>query len=186
MFYRVLVINFNMQFFIWIVCCYLFVKKLINVINIIIGIVVFGIVVGLVVFIFVFFVFNGFEDLIVMMYSNFNLDVKVIFVQGKIFMADMVMLEELLVLEGVVVVIMFLEEVVFFEYKDNQDFGIFKGVAFNYEKVVGIDIIVWEGVYWLKDGEKDFVIFGLGMWDKFNVNVGDFFIELGVYMFWRS
>lgn len=66
-----------MNLLLWIVCRYFFVKKFINVINIIIGIVVFGLLVGSVVLILVLFVFNGFEDLLVGMYSNFDLDIKV-------------------------------------------------------------------------------------------------------------
>lgn len=175
-----------MQFSIRIARRYLLAKKSTNAINIITGIAVLGIAVGSAALILVLSVFNGFEDLIATMYSNFNPDVKVTPAQGKTFTADTVILEELLALEEVAAVTTSLEEVAFFEYKDNQDFGTLKGVAPNYEKVVGIDTTVREGVYRLKDGEKDFAILGLGMRDKLNVNVGDPFTELGVYMPRRS
>lgn len=171
-----------MQFAIRIARRYLLAKKSTNAINIITGIAVFGIAVGSAALILVLSVFNGFEDLIATMYSNFNPDVKVTPAKGKSFAADSVMLEELLALEEVAAVTTSLEEVAFFEYKDNQDFGTLKGLAPGYEEVVGIDTTVREGKYQLLDGQKELAILGLGMRDKLNVNIGDPFTELGVYM----
>ncbi|NRA48595.1 MAG: ABC transporter permease [Phaeodactylibacter sp.] len=175
-----------MQFSIRIARRYLLAKKSTNAINIITGIAVFGIAVGSAALILVLSVFNGFEDLIATMYSNFNPDVKVIPAQGKTFNADAEILDKLRALDEIAAVTTSLEEVAFFEYKDNQDFGTLKGVAPGYEQVVGIDTTVWEGKYQLKDGEKDLAILGLGMRDKLNVSIGDPFTELGVYMPRRS
>lgn len=175
-----------MQFSIRIARRYLLAKKSTNAINIITGIAVFGIAVGSAALILVLSVFNGFEDLISTMYSNFNPDVKITPAQGKTFTADTVMLEELLALDEVAAVTTSLEEVAFFEYKDNQDFGTLKGIAPDYQEVVGIDTTVREGEYRLQNGQKDLAILGLGMRDKLNVNIGDPFTELGVYMPRRS
>ncbi len=160
---------------------YLLAKKSTNAINIITGIAVFGIAVGSAALILVLSVFNGFEDLIATMYSNFNPDVKVTPAQGKTFPADSATLSELMALEEVAAVGTSLEEVAFFEYKDNQDFGTLKGVSANYAQVVGIDTTVREGEYRLQQGDKDLAVLGLGMRDKLNVNVGDPFTELAVY-----
>ncbi|MCB0599167.1 MAG: ABC transporter permease, partial [Phaeodactylibacter sp.] len=73
---------------------YLFAKKSTNAINIITGIAVFGIAVGSAALVLVLSVFNGFEDLITTMYSNFNPDIKVIPARGKTFVADTVTLEK--------------------------------------------------------------------------------------------
>ncbi|MCB9039354.1 MAG: ABC transporter permease [Lewinellaceae bacterium] len=161
---------------------YLFAKKSTNAINIITGIAVFGIAVGSAALVLVLSVFNGFEDLITTMYSNFNPDIKVIPARGKTFVADTVTLEKLLALEGVAQVSRTLEEVAFFEYKDNQDFGTLKGVDENFSKVVGIDTTVREGAYSFEDNGRQLAILGLGMRNKLAANVGDRFTEMGVYM----
>ncbi|MCO6477590.1 MAG: ABC transporter permease [Phaeodactylibacter sp.] len=161
---------------------YLFAKKSTNAINIITGIAVFGIAVGSAALVLVLSVFNGFEDLITGMYSNFNPDIKVTPARGKTFEADTMLLEKLLALEGVQQVSRTLEEVAFFEYKDNQDFGTLKGVDEHFKEVVGIDTTVKEGEYNFEENGRQLAILGLGMRNKLAANVGDRFSELAVYM----
>ena len=74
---------------------YLFAKKSTNVINIITGIAVFGISVGTAALILVLSVFNGFEDLITSMYSNFNPDLKITIQKGKFFESSDSLLAEI-------------------------------------------------------------------------------------------
>ncbi|MBK7336331.1 MAG: ABC transporter permease [Saprospirales bacterium] len=64
---------------------YLFAKKSTNAINLITGISVLGISIGTAALILVLSVFNGFEDLIQSLFSNFNPDVKITAVRGKPF-----------------------------------------------------------------------------------------------------
>jgi len=161
---------------------YLFAKKSTNAINIITGIAVLGISVGSAALILVLSVFNGFEDLIASMYSNFNPDVKVLPAKGKSFKADSALLEKLLEVPEVEAVSQTLEEVAFFEYEDNQDFGRLKGVDGHFKDVVGIDSTLQEGVYRLQAGRKNLAILGRGMRNKLAVNIGDEFTELAVYM----
>jgi lipoprotein-releasing system permease protein len=161
---------------------YMLAKKSTNAINLITGIAVLGIAVGSAALILVLSVFNGFEDLIASMYSNFNPDVKVTPAQGKTFEADSVMLQELLAMEEVAAVSRTLEEVAFFEYKNNQDFGRLKGVDQYFKDVVGIDSTVREGVYQFEDRGRNLALLGRGMRNKLAVNVGDEFTELAVYM----
>ncbi len=161
---------------------YLFAKKSTNAINIITGIAVFGIAVGSAALVLVLSVFNGFEDLITTMYSNFNPDIKVTPARGKTFEADTIMLEKLLALDGVQQVSRTLEEVAFFEYKDNQDFGVLKGVDEHFREVVGIDTTVREGTYAFEENGRELAILGLGMRNKLATNVGDRFTTMGVYM----
>jgi lipoprotein-releasing system permease protein len=161
---------------------YLFAKKSTNAINIITGIAVFGIAVGSAALVLVLSVFNGFEDLITGMYSNFNPDVKVVPAKGKTFEADSIMLAELEMIEGVAAVAGSLEEVAFFEYKDNQDFGTLKGVDKNFANVVGIDSTVREGQYLFNDNGRELAVLGLGMRNKLSTNVGDRFTGMAVYM----
>jgi lipoprotein-releasing system permease protein len=161
---------------------YLFAKKSTNAINIITGIAVFGIAVGTAALVLVLSVFNGFEDLITGMYSKFNPDVKIIPAKGKTFETDSTLLLQLRSVDGVRFVSQTLEEVAFFEYRDNQDFGILKGVDEYFNKVTGIDSTVREGAYGFVEASRDMAVLGLGMRNKLAVNVDDLFSPMGIYM----
>ena len=161
---------------------YLFAKKSTNAINIISSISVFGIAVGTAALILVLSVFNGFEELITGLFSNFNPDVKIIPAKGKTFKKDTLVLRKLEALEGVAYVSGTLEETALFEYRNSQDFGIVKGVDDNYEQVTGIDSMMVEGAMRFKDGERFLAVLGLGMRNKLSVNIDDFMATLNVYM----
>jgi len=160
----------------------MFAKKSTNAINIITGISVTGIAIGTAALVLVLSVFNGFEDLIIGLFSNFNPDVKVTAVVGKTFAPDPKKLAEIRALPGVDIVSETLEEVAFFEYRESQDFGILKGVDSLYHKVTGIDSTIFEGRYRLKDGGRSMAVLGGGMRNKLQVDVDDPFETLNVFM----
>lgn len=162
---------------------YLFAKKTTNAINIITGISVFGIAVGTAALILVLSVFNGFEDLITTMYSNFNPDVKILPAKGKTFEVDSTLLAKIKAVQGVQYVAQTLEETAFFEYKGSQDVGTVKGVDDFYKVVTGIDSTVREGKFKLhQDGAPEMAVLGLGMRNKLQVNVVDDITPMIVYM----
>ena len=120
---------------------YLFAKKSTNAINLISMIAVLGITVGTWAIIIILSVFNGFEDLIQSLYSSFNPDVVVRIKEGKVFQPDSSKIDDIKRLDGVLEVSQTLEEVAFFEYRKNQDFGILKGVDDNFSKVTGFPML---------------------------------------------
>jgi len=161
---------------------YLFAKKSTNAINIITSISVLGITIGTAALILVLSVFNGFEDLILSLFSNFNPDVKVTPAQGKTFDMDSIAVEDIRQLDGVEVASFTLEEVAFFEYKKNQDFGIIKGVDEFFDEVTAIDSTLREGQYLLTDRNKELAVMGVGMRNKLGADVEDLFTPIAVYM----
>ena len=161
---------------------YLVAKKSTNAINIITGISVLGISIGTAALILVLSVFNGFEDLILSLFSKFNPDVKVTVAEGKTFDADPELLARIDSLEEVVCVSRSLEEVAFFEYDRSQDFGILKGVDSLYDEITGIDSTIFEGIYRLRDGRRWLAVLGGGMRNKLSVNIDDPFEPMAVYM----
>ena len=160
---------------------YLFAKKSTNAINIISGISVLGVAVGTAALVLVLSVFNGFEDLIMGMFNAFNPDVKVTPVSGKTFAVDSAKLYQLREIPGVDLVSQTLEEVAFFEHEGNQDFGILKGVDEYFAPVTGIDSMVREGTYQLRDGQRNLAVLGLGMRNKLSASA-DGFSSINVYM----
>ena len=161
---------------------YLFAKKSTNAINIITGISVVGIAIGTAALVLVLSVFNGFEDLIIGLFSKFNPDVKVTASVGKTFEPDSVKLAQIKALPSVLLVSETLEEVAFFEYGQSQDFGIVKGVDDNYHKVSGIDSAIFEGQYRLTSGERNLAVLGGGVRSKLQVDLDDPFGLLNIYM----
>jgi len=161
---------------------YLFSKKSTNAINIISGISVFGLSVGAAALVLVLSVFNGFEDLITGLFSNFNPDIKVLPAKGKTFLPNDEQILKIKALEDVEHLSLTLEEVAIFEYKGSQDYGILKGVDENFKYVTEVDSTIREGDYILKDRDRHMAILGVGMRNKLSVNVDDYFSAISVYM----
>ncbi len=161
---------------------YLFARKSTNAINIITGITVTGLAIGTAALLLVLSVFNGFEELLTTLFSNFNPDVKVTPLQGKTFEEDSSRIARIEALPGVAAVARSLEEVAFFEYEDNQDFGVLKGVDAQYRHVTHIDSTIVEGRYLLEKEGRAFLVPGAGMRNKLGVDVDDYLEPIAVYM----
>lgn len=161
---------------------YLFAKRSTNAINIITGIAVFGVSVGAAALVLVLSVFNGFEDLFLSLYNSFNPDLRVTPALGKTFDADSTFVASIEGVEGVGTVAQVLEEVAFFEYKENQDFGILKGVDDNYRIVNNIDSTLREGNFELQRGAQQMAIVGLGVRNKLGIDITDEFSNISVHI----
>jgi lipoprotein-releasing system permease protein len=161
---------------------YLFAKKSTNAINIITGISVAGIAIGTAALILVLSVFNGFEDLIIGLFSKFNPDVKVTASVGKTFEPDSLKLAQIKQFPGIKLVSQTLEEVAFFEYGGRQDFGIVKGVDADYRLVSNIDSAIVEGQYRLSAGDRNLAVMGFGLRSQLQVDIEDPFGLLNVFM----
>lgn len=161
---------------------YLFAKRSTNAINIISGIAVFGVAIGTAALILILSVFNGFEDLFLSLYNSFNPDVTVTPTQGKTFVPDSTTLADVYRIDGVKAVSMTLEEKALFDYKDNKDIGLLKGVDEHYASVTGIDSTVREGTYALAptDGAPAAII-GQGIRNKLGIDIQDPFSTLAIY-----
>lgn len=154
----------------------------VNAIHIINAIAATGIAIGTAALILVLSVFNGFQDLISQLFSNFNPDIKVQLAQGKSFESDPAVVARLRSIDGVLYLSETFEEVAFFEYEGSQDFGTIKGVDENFRLVNGIDTTVREGKYKLQVGEVYYAVLGGGMRNKLSVNVDNDLTPMRVYM----
>lgn len=161
---------------------YLFSKKSTNAINIISGISIFGLSIGTAALILVLSVFNGFEDLITGLFSNFNPDIKVQPIEGKTFEVDSLQFAKIKQLEGVAFVSKTVEEVAMFKYKGSEEIGIIKGVDHNFKNVTQLDSTLREGDYLLDNNGKPMAVIGLGMRNRLSVNIDDPFNAITVYM----
>ena len=122
----------------------MFSRKYASVIHIITGISILGIAIGTAALILILSVFNGFEDLLKSLYSNFNPDIKVTVVEGRFFEEDSVRLESILALDGVDKVAITLEDFALFENEENRSVGIKRPLRNCMEMIhTGFSIYIW-------------------------------------------
>jgi lipoprotein-releasing system permease protein len=142
---------------------------------------VFGLAIGTAALVLVLSVFNGFEDLISGLFSNFNPDIKIEVVKGKSFIPNEEQIKQISSLDNVLAVSKTLEEVAIFEYSGSQDFGKIKGVDDQFVAVTSIDTTLREGSFLLQKDSIPYAILGAGMRNKLSVHVEDEFSSLTVY-----
>ncbi len=160
---------------------YLFSKKSQRAINIISMISVVGVMIGTAALIIVLSVFNGFESLILRLYNSFDPDLKISLVEGKTFSVNDFPLQELRSMEGVGYVTEVLEENALVKYRDKQTIVTIKGVSDDFEAMTGIDTMIVDGKYLLKEGDLDYALVGGGIAYNLQLNTGDLKSQLEIY-----
>lgn len=161
---------------------YLFARRSTNAINIITGMAILGVSVGSAALVLILSVFNGFEDLFLSLYNNFNPDVQVTLKEGKTFEVDSSVLADLRQIPGVQLISTTLEETAFFQYKKNQTIGKLKGIDEQYVTVTGVDTTVREGEFGLYQGNRPLAVAGLGIRNKLGIDISDVFSPLTIFM----
>jgi len=164
---------------------YLLGKKSQNAINIISGISILGVTVGTMALVIVLSVFNGFDSVVKSLFNSFDPDFKISAVEGKTFSSDPVMNEAIRALPGVIALSEVLEENVLLLYGDKQHIATIKGVDDSFQKVSGLDSMIYDGSMKLKDQNRSYAIVGQGV--AYNLRVGLNFINpLFVYTIDRT
>lgn len=154
---------------------YLVSKKKQNIINIISGISVVGIIVGTMALVIVLSVLNGFISLINNLYSNFDPDIKITAVKGKMFNPSDFPFEKIKNIPGVVYYTKVIEEVAMLKYGSQQYFAVVKGIPDNYGKCTNIDSLMVDGKFILKEQNINYAVVGQGV--AYNLGVGLNFVD---------
>lgn len=142
---------------------YLFSKKSHNAINIISAISASGIAIGTMALIVVLSVFNGFENLISDMFSNFDPDLKITLVKGKTFQVDTEDFEQVRKLKSIAFFTEIVEENALLRFKDKQMPAKIKGVSPSFRQMSQIDQIIFDGKFELNDGAFERAVPGIGV-----------------------
>ena len=142
---------------------YLFAKKSHNAINIISMISVCSVAVATVALVCVLSVFNGFHDLVASMFGNFDPDLKISAVEGKVFNPNTATLRSLRDMPQVELVTEVLQDNVLIRYGSRQQIAVAKGVDDTFEQTVRIDSVLIDGRFVLKEGETNYGIPGIGL-----------------------
>jgi lipoprotein-releasing system permease protein len=160
---------------------YLFAKKSSNAINIISAISVAGVTVGTMAFVVVLSVFNGFDNLVKSLFNSFDPDLKIALVEGKTFIPDEQKLKQLETTPGVIAYTKVVEENAMLMYREKQLPATIKGVDNNYLKVSGIDTMIVEGEFVLREKGVDYMVMGQGISYYLSANLGAV-LPITIYM----
>ncbi|WP_347839367.1 FtsX-like permease family protein [uncultured Draconibacterium sp.] len=140
-----------------------------------------GIVVGTMAIIIIVSVLNGFTDLIGMFYSDFDPDIKITSVEGKMFDPNTIDTEQLKSIPGVISYAGVIEEIAMLRYGKRQYPATIKGVPDNYTSYTNIDKLLIEGDYYLEKDGINYAVIGRGVAN--NLGVGISFLDpLHVYV----
>lgn len=142
---------------------------------------VFGVATGAMALIIVLSVYNGFDDLIKSVFNTFDPDLKITALEGKVFDPNTPAFDSLNTLNYVDIVCPTLEEMALLEYEDKMHAAIIKGVTPEFEQMTGVDTMITEGQYQLKEGNKNMAVIGQGV--SYYLSVGlNFISPIKVYV----
>lgn len=140
---------------------YLFSKKSHNVINIISGVSVFGIMVSTAALIIVLSAFNGIENLVISLFSNFEPDVKIEAAHTKSFNADFVP-EEVYQISELQNYTKVIEEIAIIKNDEQFIIGTIKGVEESFLTMSNMDENLLDGTNQIYSGDQPVGLVGAG------------------------
>jgi lipoprotein-releasing system permease protein len=160
---------------------YLFSKRNANIINIISGISIVGVSVGTMALVVVLSVMNGFDGLIKSLFSSFDSDLRITIVEGKSFSSDNELFNSIRNMPEVAYFSEIVEENALLRYDERQTTGVIKGVDDEYSKITGIDSMLVNGEFILKNDNLNFAVMGLELANELAVGLR-FITPLHVYV----
>ncbi|NLT03847.1 MAG: ABC transporter permease [Bacteroidales bacterium] len=142
---------------------YLISKKTHNAINLVSMVSVLGVTVSVAAMIVTLSVFNGFQDLLGGMYSQFDPEIKIKVKKGKTFTTDAAAFEAIRQDKEVAVYTETLEENALLTYKDAQTSAVIKGVEDNFAQLTNIDSLMYAGQFKLNEYDFEYATLGVGI-----------------------
>lgn len=150
---------------------YLFSKKSHNIINIISWISVAGVAIGTIAFITVLSVMNGFDSLIKTLLGTFEPDFKITATTGKSFSLDTKGIDKIRTLDYIDYFSEVIEEQAIIQYGKKQVIATIKGVDRNFKHMTGIDTMIFDGRFHLKQQDTYFAVVGYGIAYKLRIEL---------------
>ena len=160
-----------MNFSFYIARRYLFSRKKTNLINLISAISVIGLVVGTMGLIVGLSGFNGFDSLIKSVFSSFDPELRITVRECKNFDPSGKPFDELRRMPGIAYYAEIVEDNALLEYDGRQVFATIKGVSADYLRFSGIDTMIVEGQFKLKDASNNYAVFGEVVADNLAVGI---------------
>ena len=157
-------------------------KKSTNAINIIAWVSVLAMGTGTAALIILLSVFNGFEDLVKSLYTDFYTDLKVSPASGKILQLTEEQKQKIAAWPGVGAVSMTVEEKALLQNGNYPALVAIKGVDGNYQKVTNVAGRLIRGKFLLGDEEKPAIVMGAGVENALRIESDRSILPLTVYL----
>jgi lipoprotein-releasing system permease protein len=141
---------------------------------------VFGITISTAALVILLSAFNGIEDMVIKLYSDFDPDITIRSAKAKTFNQDFIDLEALQQIDGVQSISRALEEVVILKHEQKWVHAKMLGVDSSFLTMAKMDEHLIDGETILYDAEEPLAIFGAGLLDKLDgyIPSGNFSREL--------
>jgi lipoprotein-releasing system permease protein len=141
---------------------------------------VFGISISTAALVILLSAFNGIEDMVIKLYSDFDPDITIRSAKAKTFNQDFIDLEALQQIDGVQSISRALEEVVILKHEQKWVHAKMLGVDSTFLTMAKINDHLIDGETILYDAEEPLAIFGAGLLDKLDgyIPSGNFSREL--------
>ena len=150
-------------------------------INIISGISMVGVLIGSAALIIILSVFNGFEEVILALYSNFSPEIKIEPRMGKTFNPNTAYFNALRQDKHVFSFTEVLQEKALFKYDNKPVIGNIRGVSDDFLKNPLLDSTIQSGSFTLTQRGQDYAVIGVTIQGSLGVNVHDQFAPIEIY-----
>ena len=130
-----------------------------------------GMGVGAFALIVVLSVFNGFEGLVLSLYSSFYPDLEIRAAAGKTFEDNAALSGKILQHNGIASLSRTLEENAYLEYGEEAQLGTIKGVDDKYNDVTTVKKYVRDGKFLLHDSTRNYAVVGANISYPMNIDV---------------
>lgn len=150
-------------------------------INIISGISMTGVLFGSAALIILLSVFNGFEKLILSLYSNFTPEIKIEAQVGKTFDPNTPYFSNLHKDARLFSFTEVLQERVLVKYGARTYIATIKGVSDEFLRNTKLDSIIYSGSFTLKSNGRDYAVIGTSVQASLGININDEFLPLEIW-----
>ncbi len=161
---------------------YLLSRKKHHAINLVSAISAIGVMGGSIAFILVLSVFNGFEQVVMSLFSSFEPDLKITAIKGKTFVLSEEEKSSILEIEEVAQYQEVVEEMALLRYRQRQHIALLKGVREDFTRTTGLDTMLFAGKFELQEGGIARGVMGAGIAYKLGVNLQDFQNPVEVFL----
>lgn len=160
---------------------YLFSKKSTNAINVISYISLLGVAFGTAALIIILSVFNGFEEIVVNLYTKVGSDLLVKPIKGKFFQVNEKTIHFLNTQNEIDYYSTILEDNVLLQYGANQYFARLKGVSDNFLKNPELEKIITRGDFVLKEDTINYLVISKGVEYHLGINLKGAVDQISVF-----
>ena len=114
--------------------------------------------------------FNGFDSLIKSLFSSFDSDLKITVAEGKYFSSDTPAFNEIKQSSDVAYFAEVVEDNALLRYNNREVLATIKGVSKEFQLMSGLDTMIVNGEFKLRDGQINYAVLGQGV--AFYLSVG--------------